>query len=232
MAPNEDDGPSSSAASCEGADVAASPAAHRGLGAGTLPPMTAAPGVPPATVESDAGDGRMYCYRHPDRETWVRCGRCDRPICTKCAMQGPVGFRCRDCGRPVRDPLSFTAPQLAAAAAVAFLGGLIVAAISAQFGLFALFVAFFAGGFVTEAVTRVAGYKIGAAMDAVVYGGIALGAAVAFAYMNADAISFLLAHGAAGSDGQQGVGAYLAQRAFWAAVGAVVTAAGARSRMR
>lgn len=193
--------------------------------------MTAAEGPPPANADAD--DGRMFCYRHPDRETWVRCGRCDRPICTRCAMQGPVGFRCRDCGRPVRDPLSFTAPQLLGGIVVAFLGGLVVAAISAQFGLFALFVAFFAGGFVTEAVTRVAGYKIGSAMDAVVYGGIALGALAAFAYMNADAISFLLAHGAAaGSDGQQGVGAYLAQRAFWAAIGAAVTAAGARSRMR
>lgn len=189
--------------------------------------MSAAQGLPPAETD----DGRMFCYRHPDRETWVRCGRCDRPICTACAMQGPVGFRCRDCGRPVRDPLSFTAPQLVSGIVVAFLGGLIVAAISAQFGFFALFVAFFAGGFVTEAVTRVAGYKIGSAMDAVVFGGIALGAAAAFCYMNADAIGFLLAHGAA-SDGQGGVGSYLAQRAFWAAIGAVVTGLGARSRMR
>src|SRR6185369_16606922 len=30
-----------------------------------------------ASGDADAGDGRMFCYRHPDRETWLRCGRCD-----------------------------------------------------------------------------------------------------------------------------------------------------------
>ena len=23
-----------------------------------------------------------YCYNHPDRETMLRCNRCERPICT------------------------------------------------------------------------------------------------------------------------------------------------------
>jgi hypothetical protein len=194
--------------------------------------MTAAEGPLPA---ADEDDGRLFCYRHPDRETWVRCGRCDRPICTKCAMQGPVGFRCRDCGRPVRDPMSsFTPAQLLGGLAVSFGGGLVAAAISARFGFFALFIAFFAGGIIAQSITRVTGYKMGPVMDALVYGGIAAGALVAFGFMNADSISLFLAHGAsAGSgDGRQGVGAYLASDAFWAAVGAVVTCVGARSRMR
>ena len=42
----------------------------------------------PAADTATDDDGALHCYRHPDRETWVRCGRCDRPICTKCAMQG------------------------------------------------------------------------------------------------------------------------------------------------
>src|SRR5437588_757514 len=28
-----------------------------------------------------AEPGVMHCYRHPDRETLMRCQRCDRPIC-------------------------------------------------------------------------------------------------------------------------------------------------------
>ncbi|HEY5629587.1 MAG TPA: hypothetical protein VIR16_08760 [Candidatus Limnocylindrales bacterium] len=197
--------------------------------------MTAAQGDVSADHTDDAGDGRLFCYRHPDRETWVRCGRCDRPICTQCAMQGPVGFRCRECGRPVRDPMSsFTPTQLLGGLAVSFGGGLLTALIANRFGFFALFVAFFAGGLIAQAITRVTGYKMGVVMDVLMYGGIVAGALVAFWFMNADFISLLLAHGASagGRDGQPGVGNYLAESALWAAIGAVVTCVGARSRMR
>jgi membrane associated rhomboid family serine protease len=37
------------------------------------------------------------CYRHPDRETWIRCQRCDRPICPDCMHSAAVGFQCPTC---------------------------------------------------------------------------------------------------------------------------------------
>jgi membrane associated rhomboid family serine protease len=37
------------------------------------------------------------CYRHPDRETLVRCSRCERPICTECMRPAPVGIQCPEC---------------------------------------------------------------------------------------------------------------------------------------
>src|SRR5207245_11559103 len=42
------------------------------------------------------------CYRHPDRETGVRCQRCERPICPDCMVPAPVGMQCVECVRGAR----------------------------------------------------------------------------------------------------------------------------------
>lgn len=39
----------------------------------------------------------LYCTFHPNTETLLRCNKCNRPICPKCAVQTPVGFRCKEC---------------------------------------------------------------------------------------------------------------------------------------
>jgi len=38
----------------------------------------------------------MNCYRHPDREAYVRCQRCERFICPSCQHEAAVGFLCPD----------------------------------------------------------------------------------------------------------------------------------------
>ncbi|MFJ6665756.1 rhomboid family intramembrane serine protease [Streptomyces sp. NPDC091383] len=50
-------------------------------------------------VASSAPDARSVpvCYRHPDRETGVRCTRCERPICPACMVSASVGFQCPEC---------------------------------------------------------------------------------------------------------------------------------------
>lgn len=42
---------------------------------------------------------KLYCYNHPQRETQLRCNRCERPICSECAVLTPTGYRCKECIR-------------------------------------------------------------------------------------------------------------------------------------
>lgn len=39
------------------------------------------------------------CPRHPDRVSYVRCQRCERPACPQCQVPAPVGVLCVDCVR-------------------------------------------------------------------------------------------------------------------------------------
>ncbi|HMQ51090.1 MAG TPA: hypothetical protein PKE64_06320 [Anaerolineae bacterium] len=107
----------------------------------------------------NAGVG--VCYRHPEIETGLRCNRCNKFICPKCAVRTPVGFRCPDCIREVENKY-YTGgnTDYVIAAVIAFPLSLIVATLSfillGGLGFFQLLIAFFlfpaVAGFIAEAV--------------------------------------------------------------------------------
>jgi hypothetical protein len=135
-----------------------------------------------AGTYADAGPpDALYCYRHPDRETYVSCGRCERPICSTCSMLGPVGLRCRECGTPPRSPLTmFTPAELGAGAAAALGAGSIAGLVGIQVGfLLSICIGPIIGGLIAEAVLRATGYKRGPVMYVLVGGGIVGGVLVA-----------------------------------------------------
>ncbi|WP_329134194.1 rhomboid family intramembrane serine protease [Streptomyces sp. NBC_01476] len=59
----------------------------------------------------------VCCYRHPDRETGIRCTRCNRPICPECMVSAFVGFQCRECAGQASAP--HTRPRTVAGGTVA-----------------------------------------------------------------------------------------------------------------
>jgi hypothetical protein len=51
----------------------------------------------------DAASLPRRCVNHPDRETYIACGRCERPFCPDCLIQTPAGQRCYECAGVRRD---------------------------------------------------------------------------------------------------------------------------------
>ncbi len=65
------------------------------------PPTSGTPADGPDLTRHPAPDGapEPVCPRHPDRVSYVRCQRCERPTCPQCQRQAAVGVQCVDCVR-------------------------------------------------------------------------------------------------------------------------------------
>src|SRR5690606_40154173 len=58
-------------------------------------------------------EGQPVCPRHPDRVSYVRCKRCDRPACPDCQRPTDVGVLCVDCERELARAQASTRPRTA-----------------------------------------------------------------------------------------------------------------------
>jgi membrane associated rhomboid family serine protease len=63
-------------------------------------------------VSDAAPDRTGYCYRHPDRPSYVLCQRCGRTICGECQTPAPVGVICPECMRDQRAAAPRTKPAV------------------------------------------------------------------------------------------------------------------------
>lgn len=95
----------------------------------------------------------LYCANHPETETTLRCSRCEKPICPKCAVLTPTGYKCKECVRGQQKvfnttqwfdyPLAFSITSI-----LSFLGSLI----ATRLFILTIFVAPIAGTLIAEAV--------------------------------------------------------------------------------
>jgi len=53
-------------------------------------------------VTDHAANPGNFCYRHPDRQSFILCQRCGRTICTECQTPAAVGVHCPECVREQR----------------------------------------------------------------------------------------------------------------------------------
>ena len=123
-----------------------------------------------------------YCEVHPDRETALRCNKCGRLMCVECAVQTPVGYRCRQCVRQHEDKFYKATSNddikvFVVCAGIMAIAGAIFSAVS--LGLFlALIVGFPAGGAVSEVALRVVQRRRGRYSGQIGAAGAAIGGLV------------------------------------------------------
>jgi membrane associated rhomboid family serine protease len=61
-------------------------------------------------VTDSARDTGDFCYRHPDRQSYILCQRCGRTVCPECQTQAAVGVHCPECVREARESAPRTRP--------------------------------------------------------------------------------------------------------------------------
>ena len=134
-----------------------------------------------------------YCTVHPSVETTLRCNRCGRPMCTRCAVRTPVGYRCKECVRGQQNVYFTATPiDLVIQGALSFFIGAIAAFLISLFmaralGFFGWLIAFWVGSavgaLIADVAHRAVGKRRGRYSWLVVAGGIGIsGFAVAFIF--------------------------------------------------
>lgn len=126
----------------------------------------------------------VYCANHPNTETLLRCNKCGKPICMKCAQLTDVGYRCKECIRTQQNVYfnaqSFDNPiALIVSFVVTVIATPILASLLSIAGLFGWLLAFIAGpsagGILTQIIRWAVGKRRGRYLSYFAIAGIILG---------------------------------------------------------
>lgn len=158
----------------------------------------------------------MYCTVHPTVETTLRCNKCGRPMCVKCARRTPVGYRCKECvanqqavfyNAQSLDPVI----QFAVSAVLSVFGAALIGILLGGIGFVTLLVgipaSLFAGGLIADVAHRAVSRRRGRYAWLVVGAGTVAGALVVGVIPQL--LTFLLYSSVARPGGAQGMGFFL-----------------------
>jgi hypothetical protein len=171
----------------------------------------------------------LYCVNHPKVETRLRCNKCGKPICSKCAVRTPVGYRCRECVNAQQQVFyaGFRLSDYVIVGVVALPLSLVAGWLVPQLGWYAVLLGPIVGGGIAEVARLAVRRKRGQYTWLVVCSSIVIGALPMVILSLFPVIALLT--GAAGS------GAYwpgLLMRLLWVAVYLLTAAGAAYARLR
>jgi hypothetical protein len=135
--------------------------------------------------------GVLYCANHPTVQTNLRCSRCGKPICARCRVATPVGYRCYDCADVKVLPTYAVDTSYYAKSAVAGIGA--AAIIGVLWGFlpgFDFWAALIMGIVVGDLVSRMANMKRGPGLQMVGLLSVGVGVLISravFAFANGNA---------------------------------------------
>ena len=120
----------------------------------------------------------LYCVNHPTVKTYLRCNKCGDPICPKCAVRTPVGYRCKNCINSQQSVFyaGFRPIYYLVAAAVALPLSFVAGAIIPLLGWFSLFLGPLVGGGIAELARLAIKRRRGQYTWLIVCGSIVVGA--------------------------------------------------------
>lgn len=128
-------------------------------------------------IETPGAPAPVYCANHPGVETGLRCKRCNKPICAKCAISTPTGYICRECENQQQKIFDTALPRdyvFGALLAIVISG--IGSVIASWLGFFVILAAPVVGVAVAEAVRAATQRRRGPRLFIIVAAGVVLGA--------------------------------------------------------
>ena len=133
--------------------------------------------VPDIPFESDV----HYCAVHAERDTELRCNRCERYMCIDCAKRTPVGYTCRQCVRGHENKFfEGTTIDYAIVAVLSMIGGAIIAFVTSLVGgilLLGIVIAPALGGTTAQIALQMTGRRRGRYSGYVCAAGVLAGGA-------------------------------------------------------